>query len=248
MKLLTGMILTLLLADCGAVSLPTPPTAPTRTYKEKDGKPTEGPLTSDAPCSTAMWAHTYGPMKRFGEKPAPGTKDYPYYREQMKHRCVAVRGKVMSEPTAELDGDIKFYLAVDPVTYLLNYYQKDDLLNEFNRWSRDKKEQWLTVEMVCAATPRPRRSGYGLNLATLNIEPYPHPNEMSPVTDYFCEECYQACKNYKQNIGYMPIKEGDTIDVIGELITDTGAAGNPPQPKHGGREIHPVTRITKVTF
>lgn len=243
------MTLTLLLAQCEIATPPTPPpNTPDRIYEEKDGKPTKGPLTSDLPCKTEMWARTYGPMKRFGDLPAPDTPGYPYNRSTMHHRCVVVRGTVETIPAVEVDGDIKFQISVDPLTYLLNYYQRGDLVNASNTLAPDKVERWLPVELVCAAPLQLRPAGSGLNKASGKVEPYVRPNVWSPVTDHFCDECVTACEGYNYT-GYRP-KKNDVIDVTGERITDTGAAagatGGPPRPAHGPAEIHPVTLIRSV--
>lgn len=250
MKILITITLTLFLHQCSVPAPPIPPPTPTRLHDTAVSGP--GPIISDAPCKSEMWTRTYGAMKRFGDEPAQGAD--PYVRSKMHHRCVTVRGTVrkINPPCSpggatpcrgELDGDIKMKIAVDPLTYILKYYSENELVNSHN-WNAAKKEYWLTVELVCAAPSQVRPAGSGVHPVTGQRANYEYPGERSPVRDHFCKECVEACRGYRYT-GYMP-KLGDRIDVTGELITDTGAGGNPPRPMHGGREIHPVTLIKRA--
>lgn len=62
-------------------------------------------------------------------------------------------------------------------------------------------------------------------------------------TNTDCADCFKVCEHYTHSV-YEP-HHGEWIDVTGELVEDTGAAGNPPSPSHGGYEIHPVTSIVR---
>jgi hypothetical protein len=83
----------------------------------------------------------------------------------------------------------------------------------------EKNHGELTVEIVCAA----------------------------PVTNTQIQDAVDACRGGPTYPSYVP-KKGDVVDVLGELVTDTGPAGSPPVVGHGWREIHPVTRINPVTI
>lgn len=174
-------------------------------------------------------------MSRFGEY--TGGPDL-YTRKELHHRCVVdVRGTVVSVDSYEkgqMDGDVKIKLRLHESNYFpKGYYGKTELLNKHNNGL-------LTVEIVCAVKPRKRLPGWKL------------PNEMSPVTDPNNDGAVIACRGYK-NLVTIPLRN-DEILVTGELVTDTGPMRNPewnennqsvPRYKlgHGGKEIHPVTKI-----
>jgi hypothetical protein len=150
-------------------------------------------------------------MERFGDVIDPQN---PYYRTVLKHRCVTLRGIIRKGPYFMPDGDVKWEIEVEPATFMLGYYDRQDVL-------RPENDGLLPIELVCGAT----------------------------VTDLKCNNCKLACGNgYKARYSAQTIRQyftnGKWIDVTGELITDTGPAGKPPRPAHGGTEIHPVTSIT----
>lgn len=209
MKTLILITLTTLLLQCP----PTPP--PTKMRAD-----TAATLSSDPPCDRNLWAHTYGAHARFGE-PASG----PDARQILKHRCVTVRGQIVSGPMysinketkipESLDGDVKWKIKVDPLTYMLGFYKEDELLLPGNKGE-------LTVELVC-----------GVN-----------------VSNPKCENCRKACDKYKapyDRRAFDQFTKGKWVDVTGELITDTGPSDNSSQ-AHGWREIHPVTSIKLVNL
>lgn len=205
MKTLILITLTLLLLQCGVNLPPLPPPTATRA----DSSAT---LSSDPPCDSSLWLHTYGAMERFGDVIDP---TQPANRTVLRHRCVTVRGLIKEGPSQEKDGDIKWKLEVDSLTFSAGLYKKEDLLNAANNGL-------LTVELVCG----------------------------TKVTNLDCHNCLKACAGgYKAPYDDKAINrftKGKWIDVTGELITDTGAAGTPPRPAHGGKEIHPVTTIALV--
>jgi hypothetical protein len=206
MKTLILITLTTLFMQCNVKLPPTPPPTTTRADSSET-------LSSDAPCDPKLWAHTYGAMERFGDLIDPAQ---PGYRKVLKHRCVTVRGLITSGPTTNMDGDVKWKIQIDPLTYMAGFYKEEELLDPDNHGV-------LAVELVCA----------------------------TKVTNLACANCVKACKDFKARYDENTVKQfakGKWIDVTGELITDTGAAGNPPRPAHGGKEIHPVTSIKLVNY
>lgn len=207
MKTLILITFTLLLMQCRVRLPPTPPPTTTRV----DSSAT---LSSDLPCDSTLWQHTYGAMERFGDLIDP---NQPRYRTVLRHRCVTVRGLIKEGPSKEIDGDYKWKIEVDPLTFSVGFYAREELLNADN-------QGLLTVELVCG----------------------------TKVTNLDCQNCLDACGGgYKARYNEQAIQQfskGKWIDVTGELITDTGSAGEPARASHGGREIHPVTTITLVNY
>lgn len=196
MKTLILISLTTLFIQCDL-----PPTPPPTKIRED----TSATLSSDLPCDPQLWARTYGAMERFGERPA---------RQVLKHRCVTVRGQIVSGPLRMMDGDVKWKIQVDPLTYQFGFYKEAELLGPGN-------QGLLTVELVCS----------------------------TPVTNKGCENCKNACRDYKRLYDDKTINQftkGKWIDVTGELISDTGPSKESPQGGHGWKEIHPVTSIKLV--
>ena len=145
----------------------------------------------------------------------------------------------MYGPLPQRDGDLKLKIQIDITTFILGYYKEQDLLKPENNGV-------LTVELVCAAPRHRRPNGFDVDPTTRKKRFYVHPNEESPVTDPFCGECVEACRNYHYPV-YVP-RNGEWIDVTGELIEDTGPGGYPAKVTHAGMEIHPVTTIKHVSW
>jgi hypothetical protein len=176
------------------------------------------PPISDPPCDTTLWSHTYGPIERFGEP--TNSKDVP--RTKLFHRCVNVRGKVMSV-TPDRDGDVKVKLKLFPTNFKpYGPFDRSDLLNAFNeRYCEGGGECGrLVVEIVCGVPQKLDKTD---------------PNNQKMIV---------ACQNYTNHV-YIP-QVGQNVSIIGELVTDTGPSAANPIRDHGWKEIHPATSIRPI--
>lgn len=226
--------------DCGHM----PPALPEVTNESE-------PLTSTPPCKPELWRATYGAMSRFGILKTNPTSLYD--RHALTHRCVVNVHGIIRKIHAERDGDVKIMLALDASNYPpFGSYPENMLINEHNL------NKWLTVEIVCAATPKPRGTGKDpKTISQTNPQglDWKWPGIMSPVSDSQNDGAVVACRNYTNHIEWASLKNSDEIMVTGELIKDTGPEANkdpatmaatPLKLGHGNMEIHPVTTLTKL--